>query len=86
MPNCSAINCSKSPADGIRLFRFPRDPDRRKLWAVNTRRDGFIPSDNHCLCEVLHLGYIDILMLHNFFIITVLVITIILLFTLKTQF
>ena len=35
------------------MFRFPSDVQRRKQWAINTRRDNWFPTNNSRLCEVI---------------------------------
>uniref|UniRef100_A0A665WU58 THAP domain-containing protein 1 n=1 Tax=Echeneis naucrates TaxID=173247 RepID=A0A665WU58_ECHNA len=49
--SCSAPNCSNSTSIGKQLFRFPKDPDRKKKWVVNCRRD-FEPTPHSRLCQV----------------------------------
>ncbi|KAF3858521.1 hypothetical protein F7725_011722 [Dissostichus mawsoni] len=39
MGGCSAPNCSNSTSIGKQLFRFPKDPLRKKKWVMNCRRD-----------------------------------------------
>ena len=46
MPCCASYGCSNRTEDGKRLFRFPRDPTRRKQWEV------IMATDNSYLCEV----------------------------------
>ncbi|KAF3698937.1 52 kDa repressor of the inhibitor of the protein kinase [Channa argus] len=50
MGGCSAPNCSNSTSIGKQLFRFPRDPVRKKKWVVNCRRD-FEPTEHSRLCQ-----------------------------------
>ncbi|XP_038574696.1 LOW QUALITY PROTEIN: THAP domain-containing protein 1 [Micropterus salmoides] len=50
MGGCSAPNCSNSTSIGKQLFRFPKDPDRKKKWVVNCRRD-FEPTPHSRLCQ-----------------------------------
>ncbi|XP_028328017.1 THAP domain-containing protein 1 [Gouania willdenowi] len=50
MGGCSAPNCSNSTSIGKQLFRFPKDPARKKKWVVNCRRD-FEPTPHSRLCE-----------------------------------
>uniref|UniRef100_A0A8C9W7Q7 THAP domain containing 12b n=1 Tax=Scleropages formosus TaxID=113540 RepID=A0A8C9W7Q7_SCLFO len=40
MPNfCAAPNCTrKSTQSDLAFFRFPRDPERCRLWVENCRR------------------------------------------------
>ena len=51
MGGCSAPNCSNSTTIGKQLFRFPKDAERRRIWAVNCRRD-FEPPPHSRLCQV----------------------------------
>uniref|UniRef100_A0A7N8YI82 THAP domain-containing protein 1 n=1 Tax=Mastacembelus armatus TaxID=205130 RepID=A0A7N8YI82_9TELE len=60
MGGCSAPNCSNSTSIGKQLFRFPKDPVRKKKWVVNCRRD-FEPTPHSRLfahplqlCEAFH--------------------------------
>ena len=41
---CSASNCTLSTKKGMRLFRFPRNEDRRSKWLIN------------CLSEIEYNG------------------------------
>ncbi|XP_028987304.1 THAP domain-containing protein 1 B [Betta splendens] len=50
MGGCSAPNCSNSTSIGKQLFRFPKDPARKKKWVVNCRRD-FEPTPHSRLCQ-----------------------------------
>lgn len=50
MGGCSAPNCSNSTTIGKQLFRFPKDPVRKKKWLVNCRRD-FVPTPHSRLCQ-----------------------------------
>ncbi|XP_020791761.1 52 kDa repressor of the inhibitor of the protein kinase [Boleophthalmus pectinirostris] len=50
MGGCSAPHCSNSTSIGKQLFRFPKDPVRKKKWVVNCRRD-FEPTPHSRLCE-----------------------------------
>ncbi|KAM3604426.1 uncharacterized protein V6R79_010940 [Siganus canaliculatus] len=50
MGGCSAPNCSNSTTAGKQLFRFPKDPDRKKKWVSNSRRD-FEPTPHSRLCQ-----------------------------------
>ncbi|EGI69351.1 THAP domain-containing protein 2 [Acromyrmex echinatior] len=52
MSGCVADYCTNSVKKGFKMCRFPRDPKRRKIWAENTRRQDWTPSDNSVLCEV----------------------------------
>ncbi|XP_061746097.1 THAP domain-containing protein 1 [Nerophis ophidion] len=50
MGGCSAPHCSNSTSIGKQLFRFPKDPVRKKKWVVNCRRD-FEPTPHSRLCQ-----------------------------------
>ncbi|KAG7260140.1 hypothetical protein CRUP_019490 [Coryphaenoides rupestris] len=50
MGGCSAPNCSNSTSSGKQLFRFPKDAERREIWAVNCRRDAPPPPHSR-LCQ-----------------------------------
>ncbi|XP_061549997.1 THAP domain-containing protein 1 isoform X2 [Phyllopteryx taeniolatus] len=50
MGGCSAPNCTNSTSIGKQLFRFPKDPVRKKKWVVNCRRD-FEPTPHSRLCQ-----------------------------------
>ncbi|XP_056149648.1 THAP domain-containing protein 1 isoform X2 [Lampris incognitus] len=50
MGGCSAPNCSNSTTIGKQLFRFPKDPVRKRKWVVNCRRD-FEPTPHSRLCQ-----------------------------------
>eukprot|EP00095_Tigriopus_kingsejongensis_P003844 maker-scaffold20_size707684-snap-gene-3.12 protein:Tk03844 transcript:maker-scaffold20_size707684-snap-gene-3.12-mRNA-1 annotation:"52 kda repressor of the inhibitor of the protein kinase-like isoform x2" len=52
MGRCSAFGCSNHSGQGFRVFCFPKDPQRRKDWAIKVRRDSWFPNDNSRLCEV----------------------------------
>ncbi|XP_023224471.1 THAP domain-containing protein 4-like [Centruroides sculpturatus] len=52
MPCCSAPNCANSDGKGYRMFRFPADQNRRKVWVVRTRRDKWQPTSSSRLCEI----------------------------------
>ena len=51
MGGCSAPNCHNRSEQGIRLFSFPTDKDRRKRWLINCRRDKWVPTSTSRLCE-----------------------------------
>ncbi|XP_029347085.1 THAP domain-containing protein 4-like [Acyrthosiphon pisum] len=52
MGGCTAVNCTNSGRKGIRLFRFPKDDSRRKIWLQNCRRDKWVPTNSSGLCEI----------------------------------
>eukprot|EP00095_Tigriopus_kingsejongensis_P002625 maker-scaffold290_size220039-snap-gene-1.12 protein:Tk02625 transcript:maker-scaffold290_size220039-snap-gene-1.12-mRNA-1 annotation:"PREDICTED: uncharacterized protein LOC101073771" len=51
MVSCSAYKCSNRGEYGFKFYRFPRDPDRRKIWAIKVRRLKWSPTPNCRLCE-----------------------------------
>jgi len=59
MPSyCCAYNCTSKAGTvssknlGIRFFRFPRDKERRALWAAAVRRADFVPNDYTRICSL----------------------------------
>lgn len=50
--SCSAVNCTNRSNQGFRLFRFPAQPERRKVWINNSRRDQWKPTESSRLCQV----------------------------------
>ncbi|KAJ8943233.1 hypothetical protein NQ314_009806 [Rhamnusium bicolor] len=52
MPGCSAFGCSNSASKGYVMKVFPRDPNRRKIWASKVKRVGWKPTNYSVLCEV----------------------------------
>ncbi len=52
MGRCSASGCANSSKNGLLVFRFPRDPAVRKMWAAKARPDGWMANENSRLCEV----------------------------------
>ena len=52
MGGCTAVKGSNTRSKGLRLFRFPRDPKRRKTWLQNCRCDKWQPTNYSELCEV----------------------------------
>ncbi|XP_071744186.1 52 kDa repressor of the inhibitor of the protein kinase-like isoform X2 [Lepeophtheirus salmonis] len=52
MPSCSDVDCrSRSGAEGIILFSFPRDAFLRRQWVIKMKRKLWKPSDNSRLCS-----------------------------------
>ncbi|XP_061880766.1 zinc finger protein 2-like isoform X1 [Entelurus aequoreus] len=51
MPCCAAPGCSYRNTSGKHMHRFPRDPERRKIWEVNVGREGWRANDYSILCE-----------------------------------
>ena len=50
MPACSAYGCTNRSTQ-FKMYRFPADPERTKLWLVKTKRDQWEPNQNSRLCE-----------------------------------
>ncbi|XP_069680701.1 uncharacterized protein [Periplaneta americana] len=51
MPSCCVMNCLHNSHGSLRLFRFPKDEERRKSWAVNCGRTDWFPTDYSRICE-----------------------------------
>lgn len=48
---CSVLNCaSRHPQ--YRMFRFPANLDRMKVWAALCGRNDWVPTKNAQICEV----------------------------------
>ena len=52
MVGCADYNCLNRSEEGFRIFRFPADPERKKKWIINCRRDRWNPNANSRLCEI----------------------------------
>lgn len=52
MPGCCAYGCHNRSENGFKMNIFPRNKERRALWAVRVKRDNWTPTDNSYLCEV----------------------------------
>ncbi|XP_071579535.1 uncharacterized protein [Temnothorax nylanderi] len=48
MPACCAKNCRNRAEQGFRLFRFPRDKQRKEIWS---KQCNTYPKENSRLCE-----------------------------------
>ncbi|XP_037508009.1 THAP domain-containing protein 5 [Rhipicephalus sanguineus] len=48
---CCAVGCSNRNTKGFRLFKLPKEKNRRLLWIRNIRRSKWIPTDRSELCE-----------------------------------
>jgi len=46
------VGCSNSSVKGFRMHRFPRDPVRTKIWAVNVARPNWAPTKRSEICNV----------------------------------
>ncbi|KAM7309504.1 peroxynitrite isomerase THAP4-like [Ixodes scapularis] len=52
MGRCCALKCRNRASRGIRLFKLPKSPRRRKLWLSGIKRGaGWKPPDRTYLCE-----------------------------------
>uniref|UniRef100_A0A1B6D6K8 THAP-type domain-containing protein n=2 Tax=Clastoptera arizonana TaxID=38151 RepID=A0A1B6D6K8_9HEMI len=52
IPGCCAVGCTNSETKGFLMKRFPRHPERRKIWAEKINRENWTPTDSSCLCEI----------------------------------
>ena len=52
MTGCSAKNCKNRSTQGFRMYRFPKDNVRVKLWLRNVDRGDWIPGGSAVLCHV----------------------------------
>nr|XP_054757276.1 uncharacterized protein LOC129263389 [Lytechinus pictus] len=52
MTGCCALGCTNRSEKGFHMFRFPSNPERRKLWENKVRRVGWKPTSSTFLCEV----------------------------------
>ena len=50
--SCCAFNCTNrhSKEKGIKFYRFPKDPERRRRWIAAIRREGWEPNDGSRIC------------------------------------
>lgn len=53
MPSCCAFGCTNRSQNGYGMKAFPRDANRRALWASKVNRDKWKPNDTSYLCEVI---------------------------------
>lgn len=51
MAACSVPRCSNNSRKGWRLFRFPADPERRRLWTAQMKRENWEPRKSSCVCS-----------------------------------
>ncbi|KAG8232002.1 hypothetical protein J437_LFUL010262, partial [Ladona fulva] len=51
MVYCSYPGCKNKCVKTYRFYRFPRDTQRRRLWAVSIDRSGWEPTETSRLCE-----------------------------------
>ena len=52
MPACCAWGCSNRHEKGHTMYRFPRDPARRKVWTNRVSRKNWTPTLYSYLCDV----------------------------------
>ncbi|XP_075529270.1 THAP domain-containing protein 3-like isoform X3 [Dermacentor variabilis] len=52
MTGCCVLMCPGSTRKGLRCFRFPRDPERRKKWEAQLKRDRWKATDHSYICEL----------------------------------
>jgi hypothetical protein len=50
---CAAYGCSKhlTPGSQIKLYRFPRAPERRKAWTDALKRKGYVATNYSRICN-----------------------------------
>lgn len=65
MPGCSVFGCSNRHEQGYRMKPFPKDPVRRKLWALKLKRCSadnpnklWFPNKRAFVCEVELVLYV----------------------------
>uniref|UniRef100_UPI00358E3948 THAP domain-containing protein 2-like n=1 Tax=Myxine glutinosa TaxID=7769 RepID=UPI00358E3948 len=51
MPGCCAFGCTNRHDKGFKMYRFPSDPNRRKIWENKVSRVGWKPASSSKLCE-----------------------------------
>ncbi|XP_065280812.1 THAP domain-containing protein 1-like [Dermacentor albipictus] len=51
MTGCCVPLCTGSWKKGLRTFRFPRDPERRKKWEAQVKREKWKATDTSKICE-----------------------------------
>ncbi|CAN7946807.1 unnamed protein product [Ixodes hexagonus] len=55
MPQCCAVGCTMQAGTNklskVKLFRFPRNEERRQAWAVAVKRAGFVPNNDTRICS-----------------------------------
>ena len=53
MPNCCVINCDfrKSEKGEYQSFYFPKEPDLRRKWTAQVKRDNFSPGEKAGVCH-----------------------------------
>ncbi|XP_049272395.1 peroxynitrite isomerase THAP4-like [Rhipicephalus sanguineus] len=51
MPGCCVPQCTTIWRRGVRMFRFPTCPNRRKRWIAQVKRDCWEPTASSRICE-----------------------------------
>ena len=51
MPGCSADYCTNSTKKKFKMCRFPKDVEKRTIWAENCNRSGLVATTESRLCE-----------------------------------
>ena len=53
MPNCCVIGCDsrKSEKGEYQSFYFPKDPELRRTWTAQVKRDNFSPGEKTGVCH-----------------------------------
>ncbi|XP_049272062.1 uncharacterized protein LOC125758668 [Rhipicephalus sanguineus] len=51
MPGCCVPQCTTIWRRGVRMFRFPTCPNRRKRWIAQVKRDCWEPTASSRVCE-----------------------------------
>ena len=52
MPWCSACGCANRTEKGFKVYKFPSNLERRKIWRDKVKRLGWEPSSGSYICEV----------------------------------
>ena len=57
--SCSAIGCTNCYKKGseIKFYRFPKNPERRRLWVRAMRRDFWKPNVHSRLCSTHFISH-----------------------------
>lgn len=53
--NCCVLNCNNNTNGPLRFFSFPKDDERRQLWAESCGRRNWYPNDRSRICEVMYI-------------------------------
>lgn len=52
MGGCAMFGCTNRDSKGFRMFNFPSNKERRKIWELNCKRKNFVASTKQQICEV----------------------------------